>query len=553
MPRFTSLLITTSLWVACQRPSVDPAKDPSPSTDDTDVAPSPGPPAVRITPHLAVAGSPVRCVVTPPGPEVTWWRGDLPVTSGVVGDTIADAGPAGSTLSCEAGGVRDTVAVSNGQFGTNILLVILDDTGVDKISDWRIGAFPPPTPRISRLADEGVRFARAWANAVCSPTRAGILTGLHPMNNGIGHALTSNGLGLQEDFTTLPELLRSSSPHRYATAAFGKWHITGRGAGLDSPRAHGFDHFAGSIANLGEEGDYWNWLRIEDGVEAPSTVYATEDIVRSASTWIQAAPEPWFAWVGLHVAHTPFHAPPSGWTVRPVDENSPVANRIDGMIESADVAIGEILSAMSPEAAARTHVIVIADNGTAWPGVRPPLDPERAKASPYEGGIHVPLVMRGPLISRGDHLVPQPVNHVDLFPTIAEIAGVELTPEQLGRLDGRSLLPYLISADAPTHRRTVYSETFQGRAVDARTNWRRAVRWNDWKLIRWPSGKEELFDLAPTGLDERDLLLAQPLTAEAQAAYDELRQALDVEYVPRWDIGASPGEDTGLDSSAALP
>jgi len=221
-------------------------------------------------------------------------------------------------------------------------------------------------------------------------------------------------------------------------------------------------------------------------------------------------------------------------------------------VSSADIALGQILSSLSPEVMARTTVIVLGDNGTAGPGVRPPGDPQQAKATLFEGGIHVPLVIAGPTVGAPGRVVQNPVSHVDLFTTIAALAGIALPPAALGEIDGRSLLPYLSSDHAPAHRASIYADSFNGRnpLTRERRHWRRAVRIDGWKLIRWPEGGETLFNLGATdGVEAVDLLATQPLSADADAMLIALREALDTTYTPRpWDD--TEPQDTGADAAS---
>lgn len=530
-----------SLALLACHPAVQPTL-PSDTPEVTVTATS-----ARISPALPGPGEALRCATEPAGADMRW---QIDGQDAGAGADLASGAAAGAVVTCSSGEVADSVTVTTGHLRENVLLVIWDDVGVDHIGSYHPGVPTPPTPNLDALADTGVRFARAWSNPVCSPTRAGLLTGLHASNHNVGTAITNDGRGLNPALETLPELLTAHGD-AYTTAAFGKWHITGRARGVDAMRTEaGFDHFAGSIGNLGDEGDYFDWMRLEDGVETHTEAYATEDVVASTTAWLATAPEPFFAWVGIHAAHVPLHVPPQEWTHVNVDFESDAMDLDDALVSSADIALGRILSSLSPEVLARTTVIVLGDNGTAGPGVRPPGDPEQAKATLFEGGIHVPLVIAGPAVSAPGRVEPHPVSHVDLFTTIAELAGISLAPAALGEVDGRSLLPYLSSDHAPAHRASVYADSFSGRnpLTRERRHWRRAVRIGDWKLIRWPEGGETLFDLSTSGVEAVDLLATQPLSAEADAMLTALREALDTTYTPRpWDD--TEPQDTGADAA----
>jgi arylsulfatase A-like enzyme len=194
----------------------------------------------------------------------------------------------------------------------NVLLILADDVGVDGIGAYGVGGDLPHTPRLDQLAAGGVLFRNAWANPVCSPTRATIQTGRYSIRTGIGWiaepAPTLIGLPLSE--VTLPEMLDLGTGGAWAHAAFGKWHL-GDGpdvGGVFAPNLAGYYHFEGTLGNVT---DYYDWTKVENGVVTQETgTYALSDQVDSALDWIATAPEPWFCYVAFNSAHSPWHAPP---------------------------------------------------------------------------------------------------------------------------------------------------------------------------------------------------------------------------------------------------
>lgn len=344
----------------------------------------------------------------------------------------------------------------------NVLLVVLDDVGIDQVSPYGwTGA--PPTPRLQALADEGLRFDQAWATPVCSPTRAALMTGRVAWRNHVGgvlHAPTAYELPLDE--LTLPEMLDTSGTD-WASAAIGKWHLgTAAGpSGVQHARLQGFDWFAGSMNNISvpptvaPEGvrTYAAWERVAfDGTVAVETTFSTTKIADDAIEVLGKLGEPFLLYVAFHAAHRPSMQPPPELTggevaADPSDENALYALNVT----AADHELGRILDALG-DRRARTLVLVIGDNGT--PSTAKDSDAQAgAKGSFLEGGIRVPFVASGPPVTaRGasDALV-----HVtDVFPTLMDLAVVRSVAPTL---DGRSLVGVFADADAEVHRRS-YTE-----------------------------------------------------------------------------------------------
>ncbi len=168
----------------------------------------------------------------------------------------------------------------------NVLLVLLDDAGVDKVSSYGMHPDAPPTPHIDALAAEGQRFTQAWAYPVCSPTRAALLTGQHVRRYGIGSRLLPNEDALELKAADTLSLAEMVAEVGYDTSFVGKRHLSsGRlgEAGYDHPTAHGFAWSEGSLANLvasmGEpENDrgYTYWEELRSGCATWRTRYATD-------------------------------------------------------------------------------------------------------------------------------------------------------------------------------------------------------------------------------------------------------------------------------------
>ncbi|MCA9493890.1 MAG: sulfatase-like hydrolase/transferase, partial [Myxococcales bacterium] len=343
---------------------------------------------------------------------------------------------------------------------TNVLLILLDDVGVDQVSAY---GYPgaPSTPVIDGLAERGLRFDHAWAMPTCSPTRAALLTGRQPLHNGVGSVIMSmqpKELALSE--VTIPEMLDLSGTD-WSSAAIGKWHLsTVRSPSAEQhPHLQGFDLFAGSLNNivskstLPDRGEptYVNWERVGfDGTTALEHRFSTTAIVDDTIEAVGQLQEPWFVYVPFHASHRPLMVPPDlpmAGEIDPADENALFAANV----QAADLEIGRLLQALGPTLD-HTLVFVIGDNGT--PSYAKDADgQEGEKGSFLEGGVRVPFVVAGPGVAQGAH-TDALAHIVDVFPTLMELAGVERAPAPL---DGVSLWPVLRDPEA-TVRELVYSE-----------------------------------------------------------------------------------------------
>ena len=447
---------------------------------------------------------------------------------------------------CRAGADKAPLD-SAGPSTSNVLILLTDDIGVDKTAVYGEHPHPASTPNIDALAADGVLFRYAYAMPTCSPTRAALLTGRYPTRTGIGRWIypPNEETALASDELTIPGLLKRS-PMAWSTAAVGKWHLTGFLAPdpAGHPLAMGFDHFAGSMANpldAIQSGNtprsYQNWEKNTDGALAWTTTYMTTETIDDAIAMVGAA---------LDSLLTQ-DRPPDELLSEPLPEDATDVELHGAMIGVLDDGIGRLMAAMSPDLRARTTVIYTSDNGTATEVdvIEAPWDPSRGKQTVYEGGVRVPLIVTGPLVEAPGSECDALVSVVDILPTIAELAEVDLdtltvpSGEAEGRpiaLDGSSLVPYLRDPGATPARDIVFAEQFYPNGNIDASIWReRMIRDPDWKLIERKtadtagqlSADLELFRFEPGAIDEgTDLLSAGPLDVEARLAYDRLLGAL---------------------------
>jgi len=405
----------------------------------------------------------------------------------------------------------------------NILLILGDDVGVDFVQAYGEAPNPPCTPNLDALAAQGMLFRNAWTDPTCSPTRAEVLTGRYGFRTGVGLPLanTDDGLALSE--FVIPELLAG-----YANAAVGKWHLHGN-LGNTHPNDSGSDSYAGCIR--GAVQDYFSWSKVTNGTTSHSTNYVVSETADDALAAIGAMPEPWFAYVNFNSIHTPFHVPPAGLcptagcasgycgNLPPNPSNAELAK---AMAEAMDTEIGRLVAAIDP---AHTYVFFLGDNGTPGQASEAPFLGSHAKGTMYEGGVNVPLIVRGPGVAAGESQAL--VSSTDLFATCAELAGVTASAE-----DSVSFVPCLGDPGAAV-RTTVYAERFTNGAVSfPAPDHEQAIRDGRYKLIRRQAGgvAEEFYDLLVDPFETSNLLPG--LDASEQAARDALAAELDALTAP---------------------
>ncbi|MCA8957542.1 MAG: sulfatase-like hydrolase/transferase, partial [Planctomycetes bacterium] len=416
----------------------------------------------------------------------------------------------------------------------NLLIVVADDLGVDYVGAYKEGTNPPPTPNIDALAARGVLFRNAWSHPSCSPTRAAVLTGRHPFRTTVGRWISfpnnrSPEIGtLADEEWTIPEVLDRANSG-YAHACVGKWHIHDYTFGLDAPRRlGGFRHFAGSLE--GQIPNYTNWVRVVDGVAAPTTNYCTIQNTDDALAWIGRQTGPWVLYLTYQAPHIPYHAPPAslhtqnltGLTPQPTTHTP--ANRpfYRAMVESLDTELGRLFTRIGAATLGRTNVVFLGDNGSVQQQAVAPFDPSRAKGTPYEGGINVPLIVAGPDVVSGGREVTALACSVDVFATALELTGSGgALPEHVEH-DSVSLVPYLRNPNQSPLRSFAFSEEFTGATWPSpNLNGYAMVRDSRYKLIRRMTAADELFDLQLDPFESSNLL-QRPLTPQETQAHAAL-------------------------------
>lgn len=441
----------------------------------------------------------------------------------------------------------------------NVIFILADDMGYGDLSCYGQDKFE--TPNIDRIGNEGIRFTQHYAgNTVCSPSRAGLMTGQHP-----GHAHVRGNLGnenlsaLDPEMTVLPELFQSAG---YRTGAFGKWGLgITSDTGSASPNQNGFDEFVGCKSQLIAH-TYYPSCIVKNGKELPleKGEYSYDIIMEEAFDFIERNArkrQPFFCYIPVMIPHAAMHAPKdlhekwrkklpefesvigkygAGSDEKCPDVINPLA-AFAAMMEHLDNDVGRILELLD-QSGIDEHTIVIfsSDNG---PHSEAGHNPEYwnsngplkgLKRDLYEGGIRMPLLVRwkGTVTSgESDHIS----TFWDWVPTFAEFLHQPI-PEQT---DGISLLPTL-KGQAQREHAYLYWEFWHGKS---QTWISRAIRKGKWKLVQgqwlgWNKVNElkpifecraELYDL------DSDLGETTDLSEMHQETVETLLDLMDVAHL----------------------
>ncbi len=415
--------------------------------------------------------------------------------------------------------------VSAQQERLNVVFILADDLGWTDLSSY--GSTFYETPNIDRLAGQGVRFTNAYAACpVCSPTRASIMTGKYPARLGLTNYLPgthptpySKLIGVESvqqlplGEITLAETLKTAG---YRTGIFGKWHLGGQGFG---PGYQGFD--TTFLPAGGGNYFYPGWRGKNPEISGRDGEYSTDRITDEAIRFIGSNREqPFFVYLPHFAPHVPLQAKEED-AARFKSKVKPGAGHNDpvyaGMIWSLDQNVGRVLKALDDaKIADRTVVIFVSDNG----GLSAPewlLKPttsnaplREGKGHVYEGGIRVPLIVRGPGLRKGA-VENHPVSSIDFLPTIAELTGQQ-SPRNV---DGRSFSELLRSGKSESGRALFWHYPHYSNQLGRPAS---AVRQDNYKLIRFHEDQHiELYDLESDIGETKNLAASQPERARELA------------------------------------
>ena len=370
-----------------------------------------------------------------------------------------------------AAGVPSTAPDEATERKPNFVIIVADDLGYGDLGCYGNTRFR--TPAIDRLASEGVRLTEFYTPApTCSPARAALLTGRHPLRTGITRVFVPKEVqGLPAAEVTLAEHLRAAG---YATACIGKWHLGGRSQ--YRPQRHGFDEFFGVLYS---NNMVWlrrlRWPRIElfDGdrsIESPADQrFLTRRYTQRAVEFVErSAGRPFLLYLAYTMPHIPLAASPE------FDGRTGQGLYAD-VLEELDTSVGYLTLRLAELGIdASTYVFVTSDNGP-WTG-----DAEMAggsagelrgaKGTTWEGGVRIPLVVTGPDLPASGAALQGVTSLLDVFPTVSALAGVPLPGGR--EMDGRDIGP-LLRGERPAPERSL---------VFSNRNRVNAIRQGPWKL-----------------------------------------------------------------------
>ena len=413
----------------------------------------------------------------------------------------------------------------------NIVVVLIDDVGVERFTGWGADKHAAHTPVLDALEGEAVKFSRAYASPSCSPTRAALLTGRRARRTGIGTWIDPrvDSFDLADSEVTIPEMLRSSPRGPWSTAIVGKWHLSiFDDDAPEDPYTQGFDTFYGLLGNASMswrktpgERSYTYWEYFADRERSISEDYLTTVTTDDAIAQLDSLREPFFLYVAYSAAHSPFHIPPAE-LIEAFAATSGDVDQFDSMVESLDTELGRLFAAID---ASDTTVIVVSDNGTPEEAAVGLLDQHHAKNSVHEGGTHVPMWVWGSAVTRPGTTSDVLVHVTDIFATVADLAGVELEALDV-EIDGRSFASSLDWRDEKG-RRCLVSERFPDNGRPQH-KLERSIRDDDYLLVQHHGESDELYDLNTRRGDlGDDLLQSGTPSKEAEGAYRRLSRWLE--------------------------
>ncbi len=454
----------------------------------------------------------------------------------------------------------------------NVILVHVDDLGWADLSVY--GSAYHETPHIDRLAEGGIRFTQAYAAAaVCSPSRAALLTGRYPARLGITDWIRaqfqstavppgempepfvahpsrklrcpSNYPRLKLEEVTIAELMKEAG---YTTAHIGKWHL---GTEEWYPDDQGFDENYGGC-DYGQPPSYFDPYYREGHGTIPTLPgrkegeYLTDREADEAVGFItKNADRPFFLYLAHYAVHTPIQAKPD---VEAYYEGKPKTHQDNAayaaMVQSVDDAMGRVLAALdSLGLSDDTLILFTSDNG----GLERVTDnaPLRdGKGSPYEGGIRVPLIARYPGVIEEGGESAFPASSIDYLPTLVDLLSLN-PPDAV--IDGTSLAPILAGGTRPGRQQLLWHfPHYRGQQVGPYS----ILRSGDWKMIRfydaepWGVDRIELFDLEADPYETTNVAdVHRDLVSELEVQLDSLLENMGArmpEPNPDYELSEEP-------------
>lgn len=405
----------------------------------------------------------------------------------------------------------------------NIVIMLADDLGY---ADLSFRGSDIDTPHIDSLARDGMNLERFYVLPICTPTRSALMTARDPMKLGTAYAgyqpWHNGGVSPTERF--LPQTFQAAG---YQTAMIGKWHLGFTHEAL-TPNARGFDHFFG---HLNTQIDYFDYTVSdgydlqENGISQPKPdAYATDIHGEQAARYltdIRDPEKPFLLYVPFLAPHTPMQAPEALEDKYKNRRNTPVPKRTyAAMVDSLDQAVGRVLTTLEEQGlSGNTIVFFFSDNGgiTTFGSDNSPF--RGGKLQTFEGGVRVTGLLRYPGHIAPGSSYPGVVSVMDLYPTFAAAAGVEMDAEK--KLDGQNLWPKISSGDVSGRKGDLYF----GSNSPLFNRYHVSVMEEKWKLVQIIEHHHSstdvetfLFDIVADPSEESNLAEDNPAVVKRMAA-----------------------------------
>lgn len=338
----------------------------------------------------------------------------------------------------------------------NIILILSDDQGWGDLS--MNGNTNLSTPHIDNIGNNGATFDRFYVSAVCSPTRAEILTGRYSPRTGV-YSTSAGGERIDLDEVTIADILKKAG---YATAAYGKWH-----SGMQPPyhpNARGFDDYYGFCS--GHWGNYYSPMLEHNGAIVKGNGFLTDDLTDHGLEFMEKNKEqPFFLYLPFNTPHSPMQVPDKYWNrfkdkslemtfQDPAKEDLLFTKSALAMVENIDWNVGRVVEKVEALGLAENTIIIyLSDNGPN--GNRWNDGMKGRKGSTDEGGVRSPMVIQWTGQIDSGKRIQQIASGIDFLPTLTDLANVEFKSEN--QIDGVSLKPLLIEEEPIWEDRLIYN------------------------------------------------------------------------------------------------
>jgi len=422
----------------------------------------------------------------------------------------------------------------------NVLFILADDLGYADLSC--MGSTYYETPNTDQIARQGMVFTNGYAAcSVCSPSRASILTGKFPPRHGItdwiGEASGEEWRKMGRSSVLLPASYEHALPAQeitlaeafkeagYTTFFAGKWHLGGEGS---SPEDHGFDINKGGYEAGGPRGGYFSPFSNPKLPDGPAGENLEMRLAKETVSFMEAqAGKPFLAYLSFYAVHGPIETTREKWAkYREKAEKAGIADQgfdmekrlpyrlyqdnpiYGGLVESMDDAVGVVLDALKRLGLDKNTIVVFtSDNGgvTSGDSYSTSNKPLRGgKGYQWEGGIREPYLIDVPWLKLDGKRCDAPVSGTDFYPTLLDLAGLPLKPDQ--HRDGLSLVP-LFKGEQLQKRALIWHYPHYGNQGGDPCS---IIRKGDWKLIYYhEDDHEELYNLREDEQEAHNLLAEQ--------------------------------------------